>query len=311
MRDTELAFTGPATFFKAPYRPLDGSWRADIALLGVPYDSAVGYRPGARFAPNALRLASGRFALGPGGFYDLARNSQRLVGVSHVDAGDVDPVQLETEASFERITAAAGALRQRVGLPLFVGGDHSVSFPLLRAYHDVEDLHVVQIDAHLDYSHERNGTRWSNSSPFRRAVEALPGLGRIAVIGLRGLRADREAVERARARGHALVSAETVRTDFAAAVAALPVGKRVYLSFDIDALDPGVAPGTSSPEVEGLSYAEAIGLVSRVIGSNTLIGFDLTEIAPNLDASGRTALLGARLLAETMALWWENRSETD
>lgn len=121
MRYTELAFTGPATFFKAPYRPLTEPWQAEVGLLGLPYDFAVGYRPGARFAPNALREASGRYAPGPEGWFDLETETYRLQGVHLVDAGDVDPAQLEYHETFRRITEAARALRGRVKLPVFVG----------------------------------------------------------------------------------------------------------------------------------------------------------------------------------------------
>lgn len=309
-RHGELTFTGPATFFKAPHVPaaeLGGEAdRADAALLGVPYDVAVGFRPGARFAPAALRAASGRYVPPPEGFFDPAREERRLAGARLVDAGDVDPAQLETEESFARITRAARLVRAGARLPLFVGGDHSISLPLLRAYDDVEDLHVVQVDAHLDYSDARNGTRWANSCPFRRAAEELPGLGRITVLGLRGLRTDEEAWRAAEARGHELVTMRDWRRDPGVALDRLPEGRDVYLSFDIDALDPSIAPGTSSPEVEGLRYAEAIAIVEATVRRNRLVGMDLTELAPDLDGSGLTALVGARLLAETLALWWEH-----
>lgn len=304
MRHAELSFTGPATFFKAPHRPLAESWTADVGFLGLPYDFAVGYRPGARFAPNALREASGRYALGPEGFFDLETETYRLQGVSLLDAGDVDPSQLEYQDTFRRITEAARILRKRVKLPVFVGGDHSVSYPILRAFDNLDDFAVVQLDAHLDFSESRNGTRYANSSPFRRAVEDVPGLSHITVLGLRGLRTSREAFGAAKARGHTLVSARSIRQNLDGALEQLPKGKKVYLSFDIDVLDPSLAPGTSSPEVEGLTYSEAMMLVTRTVRQNDLIGFDLSELVPNLDSSGLTSLVGARLIAEMLAAWW-------
>ncbi len=307
MRHGELPFTGPATFLKAPHRPLDRDWQADVAFLGLPYDFGVGYRPGARFAPAALRETSGRYAPGPRGYYDPESESYRFAGVQVVDAGDVDPAQLEYHETFRRITEAARELRRRAKLPVFVGGDHTVSYPVLRAYDDLGEFHVVQFDAHLDYTNVRNATRYANSSPFRRAVEEVAGLGRITVVGLRGLRADPEAFGAARERGHTLVFAREVQADLKGVLERLPRGKKVYLSFDIDALDPSLAPGTGSPEVEGLGYGEAIRLLEHVFAHNELVGFDLTELAPNLDPSGLTALVGARLLAEVAALWWAFR----
>ena len=307
-RHGELTFTGPATFFKAPLLGQDGSgW--DIGLLGVPYDFAVGFRPGARFAPAEVRQASGRFALPPAGFYDAAADRYRLRGARLVDAGDVDPAQLDTTESLLRITRAARQLRRRVSLPLFVGGDHSVSLPLLEAFDDVPDLNIVQLDAHLDFSDSRNQTALSNSSPFRRASERLPGLGGITVIGLRGMRADPEAYGAARRRGHVLVTARAVHERLQAALEALPSGKDVYLSIDVDALDPAELPGTSSPEPEGLSFAQLRAVIAATIGRNRLLAADLTELCPPLDPTGRSALLAARLLAEVMAAWWDGRAE--
>lgn len=306
MRHTELSFTGPATFFKAPYHPATESWQADVGFLGLPYDFAVGYRPGARFAPNALREASGRYAPSPEGYFDIETETYRLKGAALVDAGDVDPAQLEYQETFRRITEAARRLRERVKLPVFVGGDHSISYPLLKAYDDLTDFHVVQLDAHLDFSAARNGTRYANSSPFRRAVEEVPGLRHITVLGLRGLRTSPEAYEAAQNRDHTLVTTSAIRSNLDAVLTQLPQAKKVYLSFDIDALDPSLASGTSSPEVEGLSYAEAITLIGATIEGNELIGFDLTELAPNLDPSGLTSLVGSRLLAEMLALWWQH-----
>ena len=302
MRHLELPFTGPATFLKAPYRPLQDNWQADVGFLGIPYDFAVGYRPGARFAPGALREASGRYAVGPEGFFDLETESYRLQGAALVDAGDVDPAQLEYQETFRRITEAARELRKRVRLPVFVGGDHSISYPILRAYDDLEELHIVQLDAHLDFSESRNGTRYSNSSPFRRAAEDLPGLN-ITVIGLRGLRTNPEAYQAAKERGHTLVPATRVRQNLSEVLAKLPQGKKVYLSFDADVLDPSILPGTSSPEAEGLTYGEAMQVVQQTITQNELVGFDLVELAPNLDPSGLSALVGARLLAEVLTVW--------
>jgi len=303
MRYTELAFTGPATFFKAPYRPLSDNWQADVGLLGLPYDFAVGYRPGARFAPGALREASGRYAPGPEGYFDPQTESYLLRDVTLVDAGDVDPAQLEYQESFRRISEAARTLRQRVKLPVFVGGDHSVTYPILRAYDDLDELHIVQLDAHLDFSDTRNATRYANSSPFRRAVEDVPVLKHITVVGLRGLRTNPEAYYAAKSRGHTLIGSQRVQENLPWVLEQLPKGKKVYISFDADVLNPSIMPATSSPEVEGLTYGEALQVVRRTLEQNQLVGFDFVELAPNLDNSGLGALVGARLLAEVLACW--------
>lgn len=294
-----LPFAGIASFARSHLESLDSNWHADVGVLGVPYDIALGYRPGARFAPRAIREASLRFSLSPSGFYDLHAKRPRLQGLELRDAGDVDVPSLEPQLARERIEVAARQLRSKVRLPIFIGGDHSITHPVLRAFDDVEDLHVVQIDAHLDFTNERDGTRYSNSSAFRRAAEDLPNLKQITTVGLRGFRFDREAVEAALARGHLLVPMWEM-DDSTAVVERLPEGKRVYLSFDVDALDPSVFPATSSPEVEGLTYGQAMSLIQATCERNTLVGFDVVEMTPHLDSSGNSALLAARLILETI-----------
>jgi agmatinase len=198
------------------------------------------------------------------------------------------------------VTAAASRLRERVRWPIFLGGDHAISYPLLLAYDDVPDLHVVQLDAHLDFSDERGGERYSNSSPFRRATEAMPNLAHVTTIGLRGLRTDPGALAAARARGHTLVTAAEVEADLRGVVERLPVGRRVYLSFDVDVLDPTLLPGTGSPEVDGLHYREVATLIAAVAALNEVVGADVVELAPGLDPSGLSALVAVRA---TFDLW--------
>lgn len=297
-----LSYAGISTFARAPLAALDGSWSVDAAVLGIPFDIALGFRPGARFAPRAIRDASLRYAIPPEGFWDWRTGTTILSGCTIRDAGDVDLPSLEPELAHARIEAAARALRKRCRVPVFLGGDHSVSYPLLRAFDDEDELHVVQLDAHLDFTDVRDGTRWSNSSPFRRATEALQNLTHITTIGLRGLRTDAEAVAAAHARGHTLVHADDVGNNGQIAATAVPVGKAVYLSIDVDVFDPAVLSGTSSPEVDGLTYRQLASIIRRVTESNRIVGIDCVELAPNLDPSGVSALVAARLLVETLGM---------
>ncbi|MDZ7632577.1 MAG: arginase family protein [Gemmatimonadaceae bacterium] len=297
-----LSYAGISTFARAPLAALDAEWRADAAVLGIPFDIALGFRPGARFAPRAIRDASLRYAVPPEGLWNWHTGHTILAGCSLRDTGDVDLPSLEPELAHARIEAAARALRARCRLPLFLGGDHSVSYPVLRAFDDVKDLHVVQLDAHLDFTDVRDGTRWSNSSPFRRAVEALPTLAHVTTIGLRGLRSDREAVTAARARGHSLLHADDVSREGTLTGNALPSGKPVYLSIDVDVFDPAVLSGTSSPEVDGLATRQVAGIIRTVATTNTIVGIDCVELSPSLDASGLSALVVARLLVETLGM---------
>ncbi len=297
-----LSYAGISTFARAPLATLDTEWHVDAAVLGVPFDIALGFRPGARFAPRAIRDASLRYAVPPEGLWNWHTNETILAGRTLRDVGDVDLPSLEPELAHARIEAAARAVRARCRLPLFIGGDHSVSYPLLRAFDDVDDLHVVQLDAHLDFTDLRDGTKWSNSSPFRRAVEVLPNLTHITTVGLRGVRSDREAVAAAKARGHTLVHADRVSREGQVPADTLPTDRSVYLSIDVDVFDPVVLSGTSSPEVDGLSYRKVANIIREVAMTNTIVGVDCVELSPGLDSSGLSALVVARLLVETLGV---------
>lgn len=296
MNPAHLPYGGIPTFARAPLADPGGDWRADVAVLGVPFDIALGFRPGARFAPRALREASLR-SVPP---FTGLDGKTRLAGVTFVDAGDVVLPGLEPELMRERTTTAARLVRERSRVPVFMGGDHSVSFPLLRAFGDVPDLHIVQLDAHLDFTDIRNDTKFSNSSPFRRACEAMPNLTHITTLGLRGLRFDPEAVSAARARGHTLITMNEVLADFTGVLEQLPRGKNVYISVDVDGFDPSVIPGTSSPEPDGFQYAQAMSVLAVTAQQNNIVGLDVVELAPNLDPTGRSELLSARLIMETL-----------
>lgn len=296
---SHLPFSGLISFARSLVVDLTGSFSADVGVLGIPFDLALGFRPGARFAPRAIREASLRYTLPEEGFYDLRSGTRKLAGLKLVDAGDVVLPSLEPELARDRITLAAKQLRSSVKLPVFLGGDHSVSYPILRAFEDVQDLHIVQLDAHLDFTDVRNDTRFSNSSPFRRACEALPNLTHITTIGLRGLRFDEEAVQAARSRGHTLIGMWDCE-DLQEVIQQLPEGKNVYLSFDVDVLDPAVLPATSSPEVDGMTYRTAMHLIRETVRRNLLKGLDVVELTPNLDPSGNSNLLIARLIMETL-----------
>jgi agmatinase len=297
-----LTYAGIPTFARAALASLDDTWHADAAVLGIPFDIALGFRPGARFAPRAIREASLRYAVPPEGLWNWATDRTVLSGVTLRDAGDVDLPSLEPELAHARIEASARAMRAHARVPLFLGGDHSVSYPLLRAFDDIPDLHVVQLDAHLDFTDVRDSTRWSNSSPFRRATEVLPNLTHITTVGLRGLRADREAFTAAQARGHTLVHADDVTATGELRKGTLPTGKSVYLSIDVDVFEPALVSGTSSPEVDGLQYRQVMGLIGAVAAQNRIVGIDCVELSPTLDATGTSALVVARLLVETLSV---------
>ncbi|GAB4191129.1 MAG: arginase family protein [Roseiflexaceae bacterium] len=306
MADT-LMFPPPgiATFARAPLAqsglPLD----ADVVVLGVPWDGGTGLRGGARHGPRAIREASLRFPLWaggqPAGYWDVASGQQRLAGVRVVDLGDVEIVRASQERTVEAVTAAARQARRSGGLLLTLGGDHSISYPLVRAFDDCPGLGIVQLDAHLDFADRVQDVALNSSTPLRRISE-LPFVGPMAVLGLRGLRTDPHAYAAAQARGNHLVTRAAMRdADPAAVVAGLPPMDQVYITIDIDVLDPTLAPGVSAPELDGLRYDELRGILAALAQRSRVVGIDLVEVSPPNDPAGLTALAAAQAAVELLA----------
>lgn len=294
---------GVASFLKAPLVAPDADWSADIAFLGIPFDQATGFRPGTRFGPRAIRDISVRLsslsAEGKPGYYDLRSGETRGV-CSFVDTGDVDILPLLWERSFDAITGSVASILSKRALPLIVGGDHSVTFPIVRAYSGHEPITVVQFDAHLDYRDDAGGVRYGHGNVLRR-VRELPFVEQVVALGIRSLRTRREDREAHAEHGNVLIPAWDIHTKSPDGISdLLPRNRNVYVTFDIDALDPGIAPGTGTPEVGGLSYEQARRLLELIIGGNRLVGFDLVEVNPSLDVSQITALLGLQIMVEAM-----------
>ncbi len=305
MLNATHAFTGIPSFARGPIVSPQ-SVEADVAVLGVPYDEGTGYRPGTRFGPRALREASLRYAFfgpGPGkrGYWDLEVCRRRLGQLRVADCGDVDIVALDLEGNLRRVSEAVQTLLSRGVMPVILGGDHSISFPAVRGYAGGGPLSVVHLDAHLDYRDEVGGIRFGHGCPLRR-IEELPFIQQIVTLGIRGLRASEEDLEATRARGNRVVTAAAIRRKgLVAALAQVPGAERIYVTLDVDALDPGIAPGTGTPDPGGLSYTEARDLLQGIARKGRIVGFDLVEVNPWLDPTGVTPLTAAQLLIEFLA----------
>lgn len=302
---------GIATFARAPLAHPDQPLAADVVVLGVPWDGGTGLRGGARHGPRAIREASLRFPLWaggqPAGYWDVATERPMLAGVRLVDLGDVAVARASQERTVVAIEAAARRARAGGGLLVTLGGDHSIAYPLVRAFDDCPNLGIVQLDAHLDYADEVQGGRISSSSPLRRIGE-LPFVGPMAAIGLRGLRTDPAAFAAARDRGNALVSRAALReAGPAAIVAGLPAMQQIYLTLDIDVLDPTLAPGASAPELDGLRYDELRELLRTIARHGRIVGIDIVEVSPPLDPAGTTALAAAQAVVELLGAVFEAR----
>ncbi len=305
MPNATHAFTGIPSFARAPVASPQAV-EADAAVLGVPYDEGTGFRPGTRFGPRAIRDTSLRYAFfgaGPGkrGYWDLERGRRRLGQLRLADCGDADIVALDLEGNFRRITDAVASVVAQRAMPVILGGDHSITFPTVRGCAGQGPLSVVHIDAHLDYRDDVGGMRYGHGCPIRRCAE-LPFVQEIVTLGIRGLRADEDDLEAARLRGNRVVTAAAIRRlGVPAALEQVPSAGRLYVTLDIDALDPGVAPGTGTPDPGGLSYTEVRDLLQGIAGKGCVVGCDLVEVNPGLDPTGVTPLTAAQLIIEFLA----------
>jgi agmatinase len=293
-----LPFVGIATFGKYPYQPDWADLEADVAILGAPFDFGTQWRPGARFGPRAIREASTLFAFGHAGAYDHEDDVTYLGPGTHiVDLGDADIIHTDTEASHANIEAALRAIRAAGALPVVLGGDHSINIPCIRAFDDHGPIHIVQIDAHLDFVDERHGVRHGHGNPMRRAAEQDHVTG-ISQFGIRNVSSTaKEGYDAARAMGSDILSVRQIRALGPEAVAArVPEGVDLYLTIDIDGFDPSIAPGTGTPSHGGFLYYEVLELLAILAKRNRIVGIDLVEVAPDYDRTGTTAILAAQLL---------------
>ena len=306
-----LPFVGISTFGKRPYI---GDWSAidaDVAVMGAPFDFGTQFRAGARFGPRAVREASTLFSFGHAGAYDHEDDCTYLGSdVRIVDIGDADIVHTDTETSHANIEAGVRAMLTAGALPVIIGGDHSVNIPCIRAFEGRGDIHIVQIDAHLDFVDVRHGVRLGHGSPMRRAAEQ-PYVTGITALGIRNVSSTtQEGYEAARAMGDDILSVRHVRKlGTGAVLARIPAGARVYVTIDIDGFCPSIAPGTGTPSHGGFLYYEVLEILQGLAGAHEIVGVDLVEVAPDYDRDGTTAILAAQVLLNFLGFIFHARSQ--
>jgi agmatinase len=263
----------------------------------VPWDQGVGYRPGARFGPSAIRHVSSRYSIAEG-YYDIDRDQTFLEKAPVFDMGDVDVVATQVERTFENVTAAVRRIIEAGGRPLVLGGDHSITLPVARSL-DPRPLGILQLDAHLDYADEV-GEAWYTSSTVMRRVREIPYVQRLVTAGIRGLRTSGRVLAESRGHGNVLFSASA--SDPQAIIRHLDAGLDWYVTLDLDVLDPAQAPGVSSPEPGGLTVAQVAALLQTLEGKVSVVGCDVVELNPLVDPTGITALAAANLAIRCAAL---------
>jgi agmatinase len=294
-------FAGVRTFMRLPHlTELSG---VDAAAVGIPFDTATSFRPGARFGPEAIRAASA--LLRP---YHPALDVDVLDTLSVVDHGDLPVAPGDTEGTYRRIEAGLAPLVDAGVFPLVLGGDHSITLAELRALARGRGaMALVHLDSHTDTWDEYFDQRYFHGTTFLRAVEeGLIDANASVQAGMRGSLFSGSDLDDARALGFEVIPSEQLRAlgpeEYARAVRARVGDRPVFFSFDIDFLDPAFAPGTGTPEVAGFSTAEAVALLRSLRGVR-LVGADVVEVSPPYDGPGQpTALAAANIALELLAL---------
>ena len=293
-------FGGIATFMRLPGRiePAD----LDVAVVGVPFDIGTSNRPGARFGPRGIRDES--VLLRP---YNMATRAAPFDSLRIDDTGDVATNPYNLADSIERITAHYRELLTNDVVPVTMGGDHTIVLPILRAIAAKHGpVGLVHVDAHTDINDEMFGERIAHGTPFRRAVEeGLLDCDRVVQIGMRGTGYAADDFDWSREQGFRVVQVEECwhksLVPLMEEVRQKVAGGPVYLSFDIDGLDPSFAWGTGTPEVGGLTMAQGLEIVRGCRGLD-LVGCDMVEVAPAYDTTGTTSLTAANLLYEMLCV---------
>ncbi len=294
-------FGGIATMMRLPHQP-DPSG-IDVGFVGVPFDVGTSNRAGARFGPRQIRTES--CLIRP---YNMATRAAPFDSLQVCDIGDIAINTFNLEKSVAIIERAYEEILAADCKPITLGGDHTISLPILRALQKKHGpVGIVHIDAHADINDHMFGEPIAHGTPFRRAIEeGLIEPTRMVQIGLRASGYEADDFDWPRSQGVRVVQAEECWYQSLAPLMAevreqLGAGP-VYLTFDIDGLDPAYAPGTGTPEIGGLTVHQGLEIVRGCRGLD-IVGADLVEVAPAYDTSGNTALVAANLLFEMLCVF--------
>ena len=300
-------FAGPSTFARLP--ELRDVSRCDIAILGIPFDAGTSYRPGARFGPQSIRQASRHLRTQ----YHPSYDTEPFVEQQVADAGDISCNPFNIEEAVGQIQMAATEMLGKVDSIISLGGDHTIALPLLRAVnHFHGPVALVHFDAHLDTWDTYFGAPYTHGTPFRRAAEEKLFLDHASMHGgIRGPLYSRDDLDNDEELGFKVVHCDEFQKEGLDHVASR-IKERVgdnpmYLSIDIDVLDPAHAPGTGTPEIAGISSRELLGVLREFDGLN-IISADVVEVSPAYDHAELTSLAAATIVYEIINLLARSRS---
>jgi len=303
-------YVGPSTFQKLPWITDPAELRArkvDAAIIGAPFDDAVSHRPGARFGPRAIRQAN----YGTGSLNSLQLDVQPFEVLNVVDAGDANIVPAWIDRAHALIYRKVREVAETGAIPFVLGGDHSITWPSATAIAELRaprSIGIVHFDAHADTANDDWGVLAGHGTPMRRLIESGAVAGRNFVqVGLRGYWPPAETFEWMKANGlrwHLMREIEERGAEAVVADAieqALDGPDAIYLSLDIDVIDPGMAPGTGTPEPGGMLTREVLRAIRQVVGRVDLAGMDVVEVSPPYDHAETTAMAANRAVLEALS----------
>lgn len=293
-------FAGIRTFLSAPYVPNLEDLKADIAVVGVPFDEGTWNAPGTRYGPRELREGTAMYKMCDLslGFYYIEGDRTVLKGKRWADVGDVETWPTVPAQTNDSVTRELRTILTKKAFPVVLGGDHSITFPVLRAY-DVP-LTLIHFDAHLDTWTGATGNL-DHASWVNRAAK-LPNVKKIIQIGMRGLANDFEAMDNVRKINSTIITSEQIhRRGVEWALSQIPKSENIYVSLDVDVMDPAVAPGTGTLEPGGLSFFQLDDLLTGLAPKGRLVGMDVVEV-DDRDHSGRTAQTAVRLIIDLLGI---------
>ena len=293
-------FGGPATFMRLP--TAESAAGLDVGFVGVPFDIGASNRVGTRFGPRQIRAES--CLIRP---YNMATRAAPFDSLQVADIGDVAINTFNIAESMRIIEEAYDGILGEGCTPMTLGGDHTIALPILRAIAKKHGpVGMIHVDAHADINDEMFGEKVAHGTPFRRAVEeGLLDGKRVAQIGLRATGYAADDFDWPREQGFRVVQAEECwhksLTPLMAELREQLGAGPVYISFDIDGLDPSCAPGTGTPEIGGLTTIQGLEIIRGCRGLD-VVGCDLVEVSPPYDTSGNTSLVAANLLFEMLCV---------
>lgn len=298
-------FAGINTFLKAPFlEDINQVGEHEVAVIGCPLDTGTTYRPGPRFGPEGMRRISGLYTPY---YYELGIDLREQLDI--VDVGDIFITPANIEKAFDQITKAVEYVRGQGVFPVILGGDHSIGFPTARGIMNAfgRKIGIIHFDRHIDTQRKDLDERMHTTPFYWAAHEKHFDMGNLVQIGIGGWQVPRPGVEEGRKQGSLVITVEDMErlgiektAEMALETAWSNGAEGVYLSFDIDSIDPGFCPATGWPEPGGLYPREALALVKR-FANEGLLGMEIVEVSPPFDVSDITSLMGVRLICDVLA----------